>query len=126
MGFGQPRRFLHNGSVATLKDLLCPTNGVRPAYIKLGSLEFDPINVGLKQEANFVSEAQRYRKQNKLYTKEGYFILDTSIAGNSNSGHVFSQAYNPEKPYNQQPQGVIGTAFSEEQCQNIIEYIKTL
>jgi hypothetical protein len=118
--------FLHNGSVATLKDLLCPTDGVRPAYIKLGGLEFDPVNVGLKQEANFVSEARKYRQQNELYTKEGYFILDTSISGNSNSGHMFSKAYNTEKPYNQQQSGVIGTEFSEEQCRNIIEYIKTL
>lgn len=118
--------FLHNGSVATLKDLLCPSNGVRPAYVQLGGLEFDPINVGLKQADNFVSEAQKYRQKDALYTKEGYFILDTRIAGNSNSGHVFSNEYDPTKPYNQQESGVIGAEFSEEQCRNIIEYIKTL
>ena len=118
--------FLHNGSVATLRDLLCPANGVRPTYLQLGKIDFDPVNVGLKQPDNFSTQAQKYLKEGKVYTKEGYFILDTTKPGNSNSGHHFSDKYDESKNFMQQEKGVIGTQFTPAQCDAIIEYLKTI
>ncbi len=59
--------FLHNGSVRTIFDLLSDT---RPAKFNIGAREFDPINLG--------------------YTDGGPLVFDTSIAGNSNAGHWFT------------------------------------
>lgn len=58
--------YLHNGSVRTLRQLLLPSDQ-RETVFKIGSLAFDPKEVG------FVSE--------------GASNLDTSLAGNANRGH---------------------------------------
>lgn len=118
--------FLHNGSVATLKDLLCPDNGQRPDYLQLGNIDFDPVNVGLKQPENFSKQAKKYLKKGQLYTEEGYFILDTSKPGNSNSGHHFNDEYDENKSFMEQKKGIIGSQFTPTQCEAIIEYLKTI
>jgi cytochrome c5 len=71
--------YLHNGSVPTLYDLLLPKRmpdstskgEYRPDTFVVGSREFDPIHVGLRDK--------------------GYdgFIFDTSKPGNSNDGHNY-------------------------------------
>jgi len=80
--YGKPRRlcpfaldgiwatppYLHNGSVPTLYDLLSPVSK-RPSKFRLGSGRYDPQKVG--------------------FASDGYFELDTSIRGNSNSGHTW-------------------------------------
>lgn len=118
--------FLHNGSVATLKDLLCPDGGVRPTYVQLGKIDFDPVNVGIKQPENFSERARKYLRRGKVYTKEGYFILDTTKPGNRNSGHYFSDAYDKNTGFMEQKKGVIGGKFTPAQCEAIIEYLKTI
>ncbi|MCM2679957.1 di-heme-cytochrome C peroxidase [Echinimonas agarilytica] len=118
--------FLHNGSVATLRDLLCPANDQRPTYLELGNIRFDAKNVGLYQPNGFEKVAKKLLADGRKYTDEGYFILDTQVPGNSNSGHHFSDQYDTSKHYLDQPKGVIGTAFNEEQCDAIIEYLKTI
>ena len=61
--------YLHNGSVPNLRQLLEePENRVKE--FKVGSREFDPVNVG-------------------QVTDEGPSTLDTAIEGNSNSGHDY-------------------------------------
>jgi hypothetical protein len=61
--------YLHNGSVPTLHDLLLPVAS-RPKTFYVGSREFDPVKVGFE-----TAQAP------------GWFLFDTSIAGNSNAGH---------------------------------------
>lgn len=58
--------YLHNGSVRTLRDLLLPAS-MREKKFKVGSREFDAVNIGFKDA--------------------GDFEYDTTKPGNSNSGH---------------------------------------
>lgn len=118
--------FLHNSSVATIKDLICKSQEQRPDYLLLGDIRFDTENLGLFQPDEFAKQAKEYRAAGRLYTDEGYFILDTSIPGNSNQGHSFSNDYDPAKKYYEQKRGVIGPKFNEEECTAILDYIKTL
>ncbi len=119
--------FLHNGSVATLHDLLCKSQDERPAAVRLGDSRFDAEAIGLYQPVNFAKHAhKRVQKDNPLYTREGYFILDTSLPGNSNRGHSFDAGYDPQQPNNAQKTGVIGSKFTPQQCSAILEYLKTL
>ncbi|WP_409524734.1 di-heme-cytochrome C peroxidase [Nitrincola sp. MINF-07-Sa-05] len=82
--------FLHNGSVPTLWDMLLPPDQ-RPESFHVGSRELDPVNVG------FVSQ-------------EGPRTMhfDTTIAGNTNVGHVF------------------GADLSDEEKEALLEYLKSL
>lgn len=118
--------FLHNGSVATLKDLICKPQEQRPAYIQLGNIQFDAENVGLYQPKGFVTTAQRYIDKERLYTNEGYFILNSHLPGNSNKGHSFGADYDLNKSYSDQKKGVIGVQFSAPECDAIVEYLKTI
>lgn len=111
--------FLHNGSVPSLMDLLSPPDD-RPTLVQLGNIEFDPKKVGIKQGENL--QKQKGRK----YSREGYFILDTSVPGNSNRGHEFSNVWDNSKDWNQQEKGVIGPEFTIEERLALIEYLKTL
>lgn len=60
--------YLHNGSVLTLYGLLSPVSE-RPTKFRLGSGKYDPQKVG--------------------FASDGHFEFDTSIPGNSNSGHTW-------------------------------------
>lgn len=81
--------YLHNGSVPTLYDLLLPPEQ-RPARFAVGRWAYDPVKVG------YVSE------------REQPFVLDTSVPGNRNIGHVY------------------GTTLSDEERWALLEYLKTL
>ena len=89
--------FLHNGAVPTIYDLLSPVSE-RPNEFYLGSLDYDTEKMGYKSD-------------------EDYFKLDTSIKGNSNKGHEFSN--NPTG-------GVIGRFLSEDERYQLIEYLKDI
>jgi mono/diheme cytochrome c family protein len=91
--------YLHNGSVPTIDALLGPAKD-RPAKFYLGNREYDPVKLGYKTD--------------KLTNG---FEFDTSIRGNSNRGHEFSDTKGP---------GVIGTALSADDRKALIEYLKTL
>ncbi len=82
--------YLHNGSVRNLYQLLLPA-AQREAKFSVGSREFDPFNVGFMDAPGPVP-----------------FVLDTSVAGNRNTGHEY------------------GTALDHEQRLDLIEYMKTL
>ena len=58
--------YLHNGSVRTMRQLLLPARH-RETTFKVGTREFDPADMGFKND--------------------GAFTLDTSLPGNSNAGH---------------------------------------
>jgi hypothetical protein len=81
--------YLHNGSVPNLHALLLPPAS-RPVRFSAGRWEYDPKNVG------YVSDGQVP------------FEVDTTLAGNRNSGHEY------------------GTKLSEEDRWALVEYLKTL
>jgi hypothetical protein len=111
--------FLHNGSVPSLMALLSPYDE-RPKLVQLGSTRFDSENVGVWQDADMKVEA------GKNYAENGIFILDTSLPGNSNRGHEFSDRYIQGASYGEQPGGVIGPELSVSERKALIEYLKTL
>ena len=78
------------------------TQEERPNKFYTGNLEFDPDSLG------FVWWEK----------KDGYFLIDTSIPGNFNTGHVFDDM--PGAP------GVIGPRLSSAERMAIIEYMKVL
>jgi len=85
--------YLHNGSVPTLAEMLTKPEQ-RGKRFFVGSRQYDPVNVGFRS----------------LESEGGVttFALDTSLKGNSNSGHPF------------------GTDIGEEEKRQLIEYLKTL
>jgi hypothetical protein len=92
--------YLHNGSVPTLYALLSPVSE-RPKSFTLGVREYDPVNVGYRDEP-----------------LENGFVLQTSLRGNFNTGHEFSN--DTSHP------GVIGRALSPDERLELVEYLKTL
>lgn len=58
--------YLHNGSVRTMRQLLLPVVR-RDESFRVGSREYDPVDMGFKDA--------------------GGFVFDTSLPGNSNEGH---------------------------------------
>ncbi len=119
--------YLHNGSVATLDDLLTPASK-RPVFVELGSQEFDVKKVGVRQSAQ-VEKLNRQVVDGKekavgsYYSDDGFFVLDTREAGNHNTGHSFE---GPADHDDYARNGVIGPVFTEEQKSALIEYLKTL
>jgi len=85
--------YLHNGSVPNLRALLMPEDQ-RPKVFYRGYDVLDPINVG------FVSAGPAAAAVG--------FRLDTSVPGNSNSGHRY------------------GTDLPSPQKDDLLEYLKTL
>ncbi len=92
--------YLHNGSVPTLYALLSPVPE-RPTKFYLGGREYDPVNGG------YVTDKF-----------PGAFGFDTSIRGNLNSGHEFTN--DKSRP------GVIGDQLSPDERRALVEYLKTL
>ncbi len=82
--------FLHNGSVPTLYEMISdPVR--RTKRFAVGRREFDPVKVGFRTEP-----------------REGTFIFDTTLPGNTNTGHPF------------------GKHLSEAERWAVVEYLKTL
>ena len=79
--------YLHNGSVRSMQELLTPP-GSRTKAFHRGSHVFEAAQMG--------------------YTDAGSYLLDTTAAGSSNSGHDY------------------GTDLSAEDKRELIEYLKTL
>jgi hypothetical protein len=99
--------FLHNGSVPSLYELLLPAYR-RSKKFYLKSPTFDPVAVGLYTDAS----------------EKGAFLFDTTIKGNSNSGHEFRAGYQPWKPGAPPAYGAIGPEMTDEERWAIIEYLK--
>jgi hypothetical protein len=86
--------YLHNGSVPNIWALLQPVEN-RPVKFYRGYDVYDQKNVGFVSD---VSEENGYR----------YFLYDTSVKGNANTGHLY------------------GVELPPEQKEALVEYIKTL
>jgi hypothetical protein len=85
--------YLHNGSVPTLADLLADP-AQRPKRFFRGYDVIDPVKIG------FVSDGPEAERVG--------FCFDTSVAGNSNGGHLW------------------GTSLPAEDKRAMLEYLKTL
>jgi hypothetical protein len=85
--------YLHNGSVPTLWDLLQPVAN-RPKQFYRGYNVYDPNNMG------FVHDGPQAQADG--------FLVDTSVAGNSNVGHLY------------------GTQLSDDEKRDLMEFLKTL
>ncbi len=110
--------FLHNGSVPTLDHLLGPVED-RPEQVVLGSPEFDTEKVGIKQPDRV------RRSEGSDYDRNGRFVLDTRLPGNSNRGHEFSDSFDASRA--KKPQGgVIGPALDADERRQLIAFLKTL
>lgn len=92
--------YLHNGSVPNLYALLSPVED-RPKKFYLGDREYDPVNVGYRTDE-----------------LAGGFEMDTTIRGNYNTGHEFSDT--------SKKAGVIGRGLTPDERKALIEYLKSL
>ena len=91
--------FLHNGSVPNLYEMLLPA-AERTKKFYLGG-DFDPVKVGLDTKA-----------------QSGSFLIDTTLVGNSNSGHSFQNGPRGD--------GVVGPLLTDEQRWALVEYLKSI
>lgn len=111
--------YLHNGSVPSLYDLLLPqhldgerANGevcngkTRPQSFWVGSREFDPLRVGFKQDD---------------YPANTGFLFDTTLPGNSNSGHEYAAGFTAGMGTDQ-PLSML----CESERLELLEFLKTL
>jgi hypothetical protein len=98
--------------VPNLWELLGPVSK-RSKKFFVGRREFDPVHVG------YITEPEK--------GLSGGFWMDTSIAGNHNTGHEFADGYVPYSPDPKAPKsppGIIGPALSDQERMDIIEYLK--
>jgi cytochrome c peroxidase len=91
--------YLHNGSVANLRELLLPP-AKRMTSFYVGTREFDPTNVGLRTDAAAPGNAFLFRTQDDK---------GAPIDGNANTGHDYGNA-----------------RLQEPDILALIEYMKTL
>ena len=93
--------FLHNGSVPTLWHMLQPADK-RPKTFVRGNIAYDQKLVG------FVWDKEPKRSDYPKGEMMHFTVFDTSLGGNSNTGHEH------------------GVQLSDEEKMNLIEYLKTL
>ena len=79
--------YLHNGSVPTLGQLLCPAT--RPARFLRGNLHYDEALVGFEWADR---PKARYAPGESMLVKE----FDTTVPGRSNTGHRFGADLCPD------------------------------
>jgi hypothetical protein len=79
--------YLHNGSVPTLGQLLCPAT--RPPRFLRGNLNYDEALVGFEW---FKRPTARYAPDDTILIKE----YDTTVPGKANTGHPFGADLCPD------------------------------
>jgi hypothetical protein len=95
--------YLHNGSLPNLDELLKPVANRKLVKFKVGSREFDPVNVGFR-----ITEGVDF---------------DTTQTGNSMTGHDYGRH---KRPTDQEGQPHTGEIFSDAERAQLIEYMKSL
>lgn len=111
--------YLHNGSVPTLAQLLCPDT--RPETFYRGILYYDEDLVGF--EWNVVPR-QRY-SANDVFLVKSY---DTNVFSRSNTGHTFGSSLCPDTA-GLDPTGdrlEIEARITQSKIGDLLEYLKTL
>jgi hypothetical protein len=79
--------YLHNGSVPTLGQLMCPQT--RPSRFLRGNLHYDDALVGFEW---LVRPTARYGPNDSILIKE----YDTTVTGKANTGHTFGASLCPD------------------------------
>jgi hypothetical protein len=79
--------YLHNGSVPTLGQLLCPST--RPKKFLRGNLNYDENLIGFEWA---ILPTARYSPNESMLVKE----YDTTVPGKANGGHTFGAELCPE------------------------------
>jgi hypothetical protein len=79
--------YLHNGSVPTLGQLLCPAT--RPQRFVRGNVYYDEALVGFEWAD---TPSARYGPNETIHVKE----YDTTVSGKANTGHTFGSALCPD------------------------------
>ncbi|OED41880.1 hypothetical protein AB833_08575 [Chromatiales bacterium (ex Bugula neritina AB1)] len=113
--------YLHNGSIATVDELLGKPED-RSRFVQLGTTRFDAEKMGVYQDDDLYKKAEQNPDARYI---DGYFILNTELAGNSNAGHVFSDEWDEDAHWSKQVQGVIGPELKPADRAAIIEFLKT-
>ena len=90
--------YLHNGSVPSLYELLMPASERSKTFF-IGR-EYDPVKLGIDTSG-----------------ESGKFLYDTTLVGNSNTGHSFE---------NGTGRGIIGRLLGDEERWALIEYMKSI
>ncbi len=90
--------YLHNGSVPTLGQLLCPST--RPVTFLRGSAQYDPQLVGFE----WLRRPERYSPLDTILVKE----YDTRVPGKANGGHAFGVELCPDTSCARPGQGSSG------------------
>ena len=110
--------YLHNGSVPTLGQLLCPQ--ARPQKFLRGVLFYDEALVGFEWA---IRPRERYSTHETQLVKE----YDTTVFGWSNSGHTFGSSLCPDltglDPVADRRE--IARRILESKAGDLIEYMKT-
>jgi hypothetical protein len=111
--------YLHNGSVPTLGQLLCPST--RPQRFLRGNLRYDEALVGFEWADR---PTRRYSPNEILLVKE----YDTTVDGKSNGGHSFGVPLCPDTseldPLRDRRE--IETRILQSPAGAMLEYLKTL
>lgn len=100
--------YLHNGSVATMWDLLTPAEE-RPQAFTRGGDVYDQANMGFVHEVLTGSLESGYTREDGSSYTGVEFVLDTNIRANGDQGHT-----GPD----------YGTELSDDQKRALIEYFK--
>jgi hypothetical protein len=79
--------YLHNGSVPTLAQLMCPST--RPTRFLRGNVNYDEALVGFEWAGR---PGARYSPNDSMLIKE----YDTTVPGKSNAGHTFGADLCPD------------------------------
>ena len=108
--------YLHNGSIPNLYLLLSSQaeRDAEAAKFYLGSREFDAKYVGFKYRTK---ASPNLPDQELLQNTKGLFLLDTTLLGNRNTGHLFTDDL---------VVGRIGPKLTDEERFAIIEYLKSI
>jgi hypothetical protein len=111
--------YLHNGSVPTLMNMICPDT--RPAEFYRGNLFYNESMVGFEWR---VAPRQRYSEYDVMQVK----TYDTREFGRSNSGHHFGSSLCPDTgdldPVEDRDEIVERVLASD--VGDLLEYLKTL
>ena len=111
--------YLHNGSVPTLGHLLC--SKTRPSSFLRGNVFYDQKMVGFEWN----EAPKRYSPYDIVLAKE----FNTGLAGRSNQGHTFGDAFCPDGLERMDPKTdrqAIAQAIENSKAGAIIEFLKTL
>ncbi len=100
--------YLHNGSVATMWDLLTPADQ-RPQAFTIGGDVYDQTKMGFVHETLTGSHNTGYKRSDGTTYTGNAFVLDTKRRGNGNQGHTGAE---------------YGTELSDDEKRALIEYFK--